>query len=136
MAVLGTPRAPIWRLNLDAGADDAPSGQDMARQPWVPFAPLTQIYRKPLPQDMTSQECSVVVLFRSSQALNYMMGGDGDMTFSARCHRDRVSSRSVWARLGWHLAAMTIDAVCGALRGECEHCATAWDNHAARVQAP
>ena len=95
---------------------------------------LGQIYTDPLPSNMREQECSVVVLFRSSQALNYLTGGGRAMTFSARCHVARRTTRNRVRRTGWTLMAMGIDAICGVLRGECEHCATAWANHLARTE--
>jgi len=99
------------------------------------LATLRTIMTGPLPTDVQAQECTVAVLFRSSVALNYLTGGARDMTFSARCHRARRTKRSRIARAGWHALAMAIDASCGVLRGECEHCATAWTNHITRPRA-
>ncbi|MEM8697939.1 MAG: hypothetical protein AAGF44_02140 [Pseudomonadota bacterium] len=93
------------------------------------------IFSDTLPDDMLPEGCSTGVLFRASQALNYLSGGPRGMTFSARCHRARRTARSWPHRAGWTALAMGIDAACATLRGECEHCATAWTNHITRNRA-
>ncbi len=85
-----------------------------------------------LPDDVRDCEVTVTVFFRSSRILNALTGGSPQMTFSARCHRSRRTSRWLVARLGWTVLALGIDATCAALRGEREHCATAWTNYALR----
>lgn len=88
-----------------------------------------------LPADVRDEEVSVIVCFQGSVLLNVILGGADDMTFSARCHfasrrarrRRRVVRWMVWATLSGG-----IDLLCAVLRGEREHCATAWDNHLAR----
>lgn len=106
------------------------------RRRWVPLgqtmSTLRTIFTGPLPSDLRGEECSVAVLFRASQALNYLTGGGREMTFSARCHMARRTARSWHRRAVWAAIAMGIDAACGALRGECEHCATAWINYITR----
>lgn len=93
---------------------------------------LRMILTGPLPSDVIETEVTVTVLFRGSLALNFLTGGAPHMTFSARCHRARRTTRSPITRAGWHVLARTIDASCGILRGESEHCAAAWSNHLAR----
>lgn len=85
-----------------------------------------------LPDDVKDCECSEVMLFKASVFLNYLTFGDATMTFSARSHLSRTKSRFAAQRFAWLLIAALIDAACGFLRGETEHCATAWDNHAKR----
>lgn len=121
-----SPLARIRRLS--------PRRRERARhaQPRRHVTALRTIFTGPLPADVGRHECSVATLFRASIALNYMTGGAPDMTFSARCHRTKRTGRSPAARAGWSLLAMAIDAGCGVLRGECEHCATAWANHVTR----
>lgn len=85
-----------------------------------------------LPDDVRDHEVTVTVFFRSSQILNFLTGGCPQMTFSARCHRSRRTSRWLAARLAWTVLALGIDATCAALRGEHEHCATAWTNYTLR----
>ncbi len=93
---------------------------------------LRQILTGPLPSDVLDVEITVVVLFRGSLALNFLTGGAPDMTFSARCHHARRTTRGPIVRAGWRVLAGTIDASCAILRGETEHCAAAWSNHLAR----
>ncbi len=96
---------------------------------------LTKVFElltRELPEDVRGCECSMVVLFRGSQVLNFVSGGNPEMTFSARCHRSRRTSRSIAARAGWSALVIVIDTACGAIRGEVEHCATAWTNYAVR----
>lgn len=85
-----------------------------------------------LPPDVTEDEFVDCLCFRISLVLNAATGGAPDMTFSARCHAGKRHGRSMPARLGWALAARCIDLSCAVLRGEAEHCATAWQNHMAR----
>lgn len=130
MAVLRIPLAPGgWRWRRD-DRDEADEGTRPDEDRF--WGCLVGIFTTPLPPDMSREECSVAVLYRSSQALNYVTGGAADMTFSARCHAGRRASRSASVRMGWHVMAMGIDTVCGAMRGESEHCATAWVNHVTR----
>ena len=93
---------------------------------------VAMIFTAPLPHDVIDCECSVVILFRASKALNTLTGGRDDMTFSARCHVLGRRSRTRIGRAIWRLAEGTIDVFCGVVRGEVEHCATAWDNHRLR----
>lgn len=93
---------------------------------------VMQIFTDPLPADMRDEECSVVILFRASQALNCLTGGRDDMTFSARCHLLGRRARRPFGRLAWRIAEGAIDVGCAVLRGECAHCATAWVNYRAR----
>ena len=88
-----------------------------------------------LPADVRDKECTVAVLFRASQVLNFITGGTPGMTFSARCHLRRRIARALPARAAWSVMAMGIDATCGAFRGETQHCATAWSNYVARDRA-
>lgn len=126
MAVLRIPSAPgTWRATRDDRENRTGTEAGIFHQ-------LVLIFTAPLPTDMTAEECSVAILFRSSRALNYVTGGASDMTFSARCHAARRAARSAPVRAGWHLTALGIDIVCGVLRGEVEHCATAWVNHFTR----
>jgi len=85
-----------------------------------------------LPPDVSEDEFVDCLCFRVSLVLNAATGGAPDMTFSARCHAGARHSRSVPGRLCWALTARCIDLSCAVLRGEAEHCATAWQNHMAR----
>lgn len=94
-----------------------------------------------LPADVRDEEVSVILCFQASVLLNVTLGGVDDMTFSARCHiakrragrRDGGYGRALrWAF--WAVMAAVIDLLCAMLRGEREHCATAWDNHLARFR--
>lgn len=113
-------RHPVWR--------QAPSPHLTV----VHLTVLRSIFTDPLPTDVDHRECTVATLFRTSMALNYLTGGARDMTFSARCHRAKRTKRWVAARAGWSVLCMAIDASCGVLRGESDHCATAWTNHVTR----
>lgn len=93
---------------------------------------LRNIVTGEVPVDVRTCEVSVVILFRASVALNFLSGGHPEMTFSARCHRSRCTSRGLIARFVWIGLAKTIDAAYAALRNESEHCATAWANHVLR----
>ncbi|MEO1491161.1 MAG: hypothetical protein AAFV19_03295 [Pseudomonadota bacterium] len=93
---------------------------------------LARLMTEDLPEDVRSAEVTVTVLFRASQILNFLTGGCPEMTFSARCHRSRRTSRGMLPRAGWFFLVVVIDSACGALRGESEHCATAWSNYALR----
>lgn len=118
-------------LRVDA-AEVSLDTQDIrpARPGWL--CTLTRLMTEELPEDVRCAEATVTVLFRSSQVLNYLTGGCPDMTFSARCHRSRRTSRGIVTRVGWTALVVVIDTTCGALRGETEHCATAWTNYALR----
>ena len=85
-----------------------------------------------LPPDVREEECTVAILFRGSLILNFVTGGAPDMTFSARCHRSLLTCRTVPGRAAWRSMIAVIDVACASLRGETDHCATAWDNHRAR----
>ena len=93
---------------------------------------IGRIFRADLPADVNEAEYSVALLFRASLVLNVLTGGHEDMTFSARCHVQGRRARSRPGRLFWRFTAGLIDASCGVLRGESEHCATAWSNFVAR----
>ena len=95
---------------------------------------LARLYRDPLPHDVSEDEYTVAALFRGSLILNFLTGGAADMTFSARCHHSACVSRGPVRRLAWSVVSGSIDTACAALRGESEHCATAWDNHKARTR--
>lgn len=86
----------------------------------------------PLPADVCEEEYTAAALFRGSLMLNYITGGQADMTFSARCYRAQRICRSMPLRLTWRLLRMSIDIACAQLRGESEHCATAWTNYLLR----
>lgn len=112
-----------WMRVLPAGgASSSPRLLDMIR--WL--------IASDLPDDVKDCECTVVMLFKASVFLNYLTLGHATMTFSARSHLSRTTSRFAAQRFAWLLIAALIDAACGVLRGETEHCATAWDNHAKR----
>jgi hypothetical protein len=106
--------------------------QDMrsARPGWL--LTVIRLLTEDLPDDVRYCEATVVVLFRASQVLNFLTGGCPQMTFSARCHRARRTTRQFAARAAWACVAITIDTACAVLRGEHEHCATAWTNYALR----
>lgn len=94
---------------------------------------LGHLLRADLPSDVREEELTVAALFRASLVLNALTGGDPEMTFSARCHRDQERAAGPLSRLAWGVACLAIDLACAVLRGESEHCATAWENHCARV---
>jgi hypothetical protein len=96
------------------------------------FARLRAVAFGELPADVRDCEVTVAALFRASLALNVLLGGEADMTFSARAHLERTRRRGALARAGWHTVAAAIDLACAVTRGECEHCATAWENHLGR----
>lgn len=96
------------------------------------LATLHGLIRDPLPDDVRHCEATTAALFRASQILNLLTGGNPDMTFSARCHRARRTARFLPARFGWRVAECGIDAVCGILRGEEQHCTVAWINYVTR----
>jgi hypothetical protein len=87
-----------------------------------------------LPRDVRDCEVTVAALFRASLALNLLLGGEPDMTFSARAHHERTTRRGALARMLWSGVAASIDVACAVSRGECEHCATAWANHLGRFR--
>ena len=93
---------------------------------------VVRLMTAPLPDDVPREEYTVAVLFRASLVLNFLTGGRPDMTFSARCHRAGRISRRTAQRMFWQAMARLIDTACAVLRGEREHCATAWANHRAR----
>ena len=115
---------------------DAPEGAfDLAPVPAGRLGVLRILLWQDLPADVRDKECTVAVLFRASQVLNFVTGGAPRMTFSARCHRRRRTARALPVRAAWSVMAMGIDATCGAFRGETQHCATAWSNYVARDRA-
>ena len=87
----------------------------------------------PLPPDMREEECKVAVLFRASVALSVLIGGPVGLTLSALSHRLATAPGNPVRRIWWVLVAAAIDVACALLRGEHEHCATAWDNYADRI---
>lgn len=95
---------------------------------------LHHLMTNELPADVRDEEFSVSICFRSSLVLNALTGGDPEMTFSARCHLHHHRAPWVGPWLLWGIACLAIDLACAALRGESEHCATAWQNHCARGQ--
>ncbi len=88
-----------------------------------------------LPPDVRNCECSEVILFKASVFLNFLTFGDPSMTFSARCHLSRRTARHPLRRLVWSFMTAFIDTACACLRGESEHCATAWTNYVKRDPA-
>ncbi|MEM9146698.1 MAG: hypothetical protein AAGC57_10900 [Pseudomonadota bacterium] len=85
-----------------------------------------------LPSDVRDEEFMVAACFRASLVLNALTGGEPEMTFSARSHLNHVEARWAFPWLAWGLCCLVIDLACAALRGESEHCVTAWENHCAR----
>lgn len=96
------------------------------------LATLQDLLWQDLPADVRDRECTITVLFRASQVLNFVTGGTPQMTFSARCHRRRRTARTLPGRAAWTAMELGIDTACGVLRGETRHCATAWSNYIAR----
>lgn len=128
---------------LDADA----SAEDLAHRPqerrWSFFAtpwfgpersagPVRSILFDGLPPDVCEDEYTDAVLFRASLLLNYTTGGQADMTFSARCYVAQRTARTGPVRIVWRIVMMSIDVLCAQMRGETEHCATAWSNFLAR----
>ncbi|MGF1552079.1 MAG: hypothetical protein ACFBWO_06180 [Paracoccaceae bacterium] len=125
--------APSQIAPAPDGALSAPLRLDPARLLRRGLPPrLAEIAFDELPADVRDTEVTVTALFRASLALNLLLGGTSDMTFSARCHLESRRRRSPVARALWSTLARGIDLACAVLRGECEHCATAWDNHLGR----
>ena len=91
--------------------------------------------RSTLPPDVIDDEVTEVICFKASLALNRLLGGDADMTFSARAFR--ASTGRGWAakRCAWALVRIFVDLSCAILRGESRHCETAWTNHCRRPGA-
>lgn len=135
-----------WRMaGIGCNADLGDDARPCQRRTLLPFRvigvakavddlgrDLRRLLLDPMPADMAEEECSVVLLFRTSQVINRLTGGTGDMTFSARCHEATLTASNPVARGLWRVLEGAIDATCGAWRGECEHCAAAWHNHATR----
>lgn len=69
------------------------------------------------------------VFFHLSRGLNALLGGRPDMTFSARCHGERLRAETLPGALLWSAAAGVIDLGCALLHGESEHCGCAWEKH-------
>lgn len=97
-----------------------------------PLQTIGTLATQPLPEDIRRHECTTAVLFRGSLILNYVTGGRADMTFSARCFRAQRLSRNIAHRLAWRTMMHGVDLACALLRGESQHCATAWSNYLAR----
>ena len=94
----------------------------------VPGA-LSWLFSDELPNDVSEWEYSEVALFKASVLLNYATLGDPTMTFSARSHHARLTARTRGRWLFWFAVSALVDAACGVLRGESDHCETAWVNH-------
>jgi hypothetical protein len=109
--------------HVDVHAPEGPPGR---------FSTVWSLMTGPLPSDVRDEELTVAALFRASLILNFLTGGAPDMTFSARCHGAQKYGRMMPQRVAWRALAMAIDAICGVLRGECQHCAAAWSNHLSR----
>lgn len=119
--VLALPsRPPVLRLRLPRG-------------PWrQPQAMARMFDRSSLPPDVIDEEVTEVICFKASLALNRMLGGAPDMTFSARAFRASTESERVARRWGWCLVRAAVDLSCAMLRGEAHHCETAWVNYCRR----
>lgn len=94
-----------------------------------------QIVVGPLPADVSQEEYSTELLFRASMLLNYVTGGQPDMTFSARCFGALLAAKRLHAWLFWRWTGAGIDAFCGAFRGETDHCYTAWKAYHSRPKS-
>lgn len=130
-------------LSVDAATDERAHGSSTRAHPLVrlrsagrtavrPLHTVRHIATRELPDDVRLHECTVSTLFRGSLILNYLTGGDAEMTFSARCFRSQRISRHVTQRIAWRMVMHGIDLACAMLRGESQHCATAWSNYLAR----
>lgn len=97
---------------------------------------LLHLARLDLPHDVRDSEITVSALFRASLMLNFLTGGEPQMTFSARAWRSGRTSRHRPTRLVWKLTTMIVDTACGMLRGEDRHCAAAWVNYVRRPRRP
>jgi len=98
----------------------------VARDNWVDWnSPIG------LPHDMLEEECTTVICFKLSVALNIWTGGYADMTFSARCFGAKRSAPML-TKWFWAMLVALIDLSCAVLRGEAYHCEAAWRNHMAR----
>lgn len=100
------------------------------------IATLMHMAHAELPDDVRSCEVTVAVLFRASLILNFLTGGQPQMTFSARAWRSRRSARTLSARVGWSVVTILVNSSCAALRGERDHCAVAWVNYVRRPGRP
>lgn len=125
MAVFGVSAAADGEAGYHADLD-------ASKRPIGPFATFWYLLTGPLPSDVRDEELTVAALFRASLILNFLTGGAPDMTFSARCYGAQQNGRVLPQRVAWRIIAMSIDATCGVLRGECQHCAAAWSNHLSR----
>lgn len=94
---------------------------------------VTELWsRDGLPEDVLDEEVTVVVLFKLSVLINRKLGGEPEMTFSARTFI-RSDEADYWLkRLVWRFLLMVIDFACAVTRGETAHCEAAWQNHMKR----
>ncbi|WP_323766279.1 hypothetical protein [Marinovum sp.] len=88
--------------------------------------------RSTLPPDVIDEEVTEVICFKASLALNRLLGGAPDMTFSARAYHASTDADRTARRCGWRLVRAAVDLSCAMLRGEAHHCETAWVNHCRR----
>ena len=95
-------------------------------------AGIVWVFTDALPADVRDCEYSEIALFKASIFLNYATLGDPTMTFSARSHEARLKAQTWPYWLLWFFIASAIDVACGVLRGESDHCETAWINYKQR----
>jgi len=120
-------------MAVDSLHEPVPEAGVDARLSWSEWAGVLHgLAASPLPSDMNGEEYSEEVLFRASMLLNFLTGGTQHMTFSARAYYARSQAQYTGGKLFWYGISCTIDAACGALRGETDHCHAAWVNHLAR----
>ncbi len=91
--------------------------------------------RRRLPADVRDEEITVLYCFQASLMLNAVTGGSAAMTFSARCHDERLRAPSAARRAAWSATAALVDFGCAVLRGEAAHCEAAWLKHQRRAAA-
>ncbi|MGD1926480.1 MAG: hypothetical protein ACFB03_20190 [Paracoccaceae bacterium] len=106
---------------------------DLAEAHQGVVATVVEIWWSDLPEDVRHCEVTVLAFFRASQVLNFLTGGNPEMTFSARAWRSRRTSRFLPVRIGWTMTSAAVDVVCAMLRGEERHCAAAWGNYVRRA---
>ncbi|SEA80123.1 hypothetical protein [Rubrimonas cliftonensis] len=91
--------------------------------------------RRRLPEDVRAEEITILCCFHASLVLNAVTGGSATMTFSARCHEERLRAANVARRMAWSATAALVDFGCAVLRGEAAHCEAAWLKHRRRAAA-
>ncbi|MEM9059926.1 MAG: hypothetical protein AAGD13_05645 [Pseudomonadota bacterium] len=120
-------------LRMEAMTSGIPADpMDLAEAHQGVVSTIFEIWSSEVPDDVCECEVTVLAFFRASQILNFVTGGNPQMTFSARAWRSRRTARSVPSRVCWASTTVVVDLVCALVRGEERHCAEAWINYVRR----